>query len=217
MTDLRHLGEQECHFPVVGCTCVTQQQRYRVIDTFGGVELREYARCTLAEIQVEGSAEEAGNHAFRPLVSYIGGQNQDGGKFAMTAPVIQEPTDIGQEMPSPMLQESTAPGLWTVSFVLPGDGAIDAYPQPTDSRVRLREVAPRRAAALRWSGRWTSANVAKRTRELLSQVEAAGWEAEGQPRWARFDPPWKPAFARRNEIVVTVSDAAGSNGALNAH
>lgn len=215
MTDPRHLGEKECHTPVAGCSCVTQQQRYRVIDTFEDVELREYARCTLAEIQVEGSAEDAGNRAFRPLVSYIGGQNVDGGKFSMTAPVIQEPAETGQDMPSAMLQEPAGADQWTVAFVLPGDGGIDDYPQPTDSRVRLREVAPRRAAALRWSGRWTAANVAKRTQELLTQVQTAGWQTQGQPRWARFDPPWKPAFARRNEIVITVADSARSNDTEN--
>lgn len=183
---------------------MTEEQNYRVITREGEVELRAYDRCTVADVHVEGTAERAGNAAFRPLASYINGQNLSKGKLAMTAPVIQEPAGQQLAMTAPVLQEEGEDGSWIVSFVLPGGRGIDAYPEPSDSRVTLREVPPSTAAALRWSGRWTAANVAKRTKQLMAAVEAAGWIVEGQPRWARYDPPWKPAFARRNEIVVSV-------------
>ena len=163
---------------------VTEQQRYRVIDTRGDVEVREYAPCVVADIVVAGSVEQAGNTAFRPLVSYISKAS-----LAMTAPVIQQAA--GEER-------------WTVSFVLPGDHDVVDYPDPTDPRVTLRAVPVERAAALRWSGRWSASNVAARTLELEQAIADAGWVASGPVRWARFDPPWKPAFARRNEIVVPV-------------
>jgi hypothetical protein len=47
--------------------------------------------------------------------------------------------------------------------------------------------------------------VTARTAELRAELERRGWEAAGAPLWARFDPPWKPAFLRRNEIVIPVA------------
>jgi hypothetical protein len=189
--------------PGVDCT-VTEQQEYRVLETYGAVELREYADCVVADVVVDGSAEEAGNRAFRPLVSYIGGSNQSSASLAMTAPVIQQASSEKLAMTAPVIQQALDADRWTVSFVLPGDRPLAEYPVPTDPRVSLRAVPGETAAALRWSGRWTSGNVARRTEELLQAMADAGWVAAGDPRWARFDPPWIPPFARRNEIVIPV-------------
>jgi hypothetical protein len=183
---------------------VTEQQRYEVVETRGDVELRRYADCVVADVVVTGSAEQAGNRAFRPLVSYISGSNQSADSLAMTAPVIQQPSAERLAMTAPVIQEEAGAEEWTVSFVLPGSRALDEYPVPTDPRVSLRAVAGETAATLRWSGRWTSGNVARRTEELRRAMADAGWEAAGAPRWARFDPPWTPPFARRNEIVIPV-------------
>ena len=168
------------------------------------MELRQYADCVVADVVVTGSAEQAGNRAFRPLVSYISGSNQSAAALEMTAPVIQEAASEKLAMTAPVIQEATGEESWTVSFVLPGSRALDEYPVPTDPRVSLRAVAGETAAALRWSGRWTSGNVARRTEELRQAMAEAGWVAAGAPRWARFDPPWTPPFARRNEIVIPV-------------
>ena len=185
---------------------MTEQQRYRVLQTMrDGVELREYAHCVVADVVVMGSQESAGNKAFRPLASYIGGKNQTRESLAMTAPVIQEARSEKLAMTAPVIQESAGDGQWTVSFVLPGARALADYPIPDDPRVQLRELPQETAAAVRWSGRWTSGNVAARTDALLRCIADAGWEPAGPPRWARFDPPWKPFFARRNEVVIPVS------------
>jgi hypothetical protein len=183
---------------------VTEQQQYQVLESRGDVELREYADCVVADVVVTGSAEQAGSSAFRPLLSYISGGNRSAESLAMTAPVIQESVSEKLAMTAPVIQEEAGEGRWTVSFVLPGDRALADYPVPTDGRVTLRAVPGQMAAALRWSGRWTTGNVEKRTEELVRTMADAGWEAAGPPRWARFDPPWKPPFARRNEIVIPV-------------
>ena len=184
---------------------MTEQQQYQVVQTRGDVELREYAPCVVADVTVSGSAEQASNAAFRPLFNYISGANRTSSALAMTAPVLQQQASERLAMTAPVIQEAAGPTAWTVSFVLPGTRALDEYPAPTDPRVTLRAIPAERAAALRWSGRWTSANVAKRTAELRQAIAAAGWSIAGEPRWARFDPPWKPPFARRNEIVIPVS------------
>lgn len=163
---------------------VTEQQEYRVVSSDGGIELREYPACTVADVQVAGSIEQAGMQGFRPLVTYI-----SAAKLAMTAPVLTAPA---------------GPGQWVVSFVLPGGQSLDHYPLPKDSTVVLREIPAHHAAAIRWSGRWTEGNVAAKTDELLATVAERGWRTVGAPYWARFDPPWQPAFLRRNEVLVDV-------------
>ena len=183
---------------------MTEQQEYRVMKVRGVVELREYAPWVVADVVASGSAEQAGSAAFRPLFEYISGANQGAEPLSMTAPVIQQPTSERLAMTAPVIQEAAGAGEWTVSFVLPGGRSLSEYPTPTNSRVSLRAVPGETAAAIRWSGRWTSSNIARRTEELRRVMAEAGWQASGAPRWARFDPPWKPPFARRNEIVIPV-------------
>ena len=183
---------------------MTEQQEYRVMKVRGVVELREYAPCVVADVVTSGSAEQAGSAAFRPLFEYISGANRGAEPLAMTAPVIQQPTSERLAMTAPVILEAAGAGEWTVSFVLPGGRSLSEYPIPTNSRVSLRAVPGETAAAIRWSGRWTSSNIARRSEDLRRVMAEAGWQESGEPRWARFDPPWKPPFARRNEIVIPV-------------
>lgn len=181
---------------------MTEQQNYDVVEIRNGVERRHYPPCVVADVRIDAAADKAGNLAFRPLVNYISGANRGSRKLAMTAPVLQEPAGEKLAMTAPVLQEPAGEGSWVVSFVLPGTGTLADYPEPTDPAVSLRQIAAHDAAAVRYSGRWTTANVDKHTTALLSAVADAGWEVAGSPRWARYDPPWKPSFARRNEVIV---------------
>ena len=183
---------------------MTEQQEYRVLNVRGVVELREYAPWVVADVVASGSAEQAASAAFRPLFEYISGANRGAEPLEMTAPVIQQPTSERLAMTAPVIQEAAGANEWTVSFVLPAGRSLSEYPIPTNSRVSLRAVPGETAAAIRWSGRWTPSNIARRTQDLRRVMAEAGWQASGEPRWARFDPPWKPPFARRNEIVVPV-------------
>ena len=183
---------------------MTEQQEYRVLEVRGVVELREYAPWVVADVVASGSAEQAGSAAFRPLFQYISGANRSAEPLAMTAPVIQQPASERLAMTAPVIQEAAGADEWTVSFVLPAGRSLSEYPIPTNTRVSLRAVPGETAAAIRWSGRWTSSNIARRTENLRRVMAEAGWQGSAEPRWARFDPPWKPSFARRNEIVIPV-------------
>jgi hypothetical protein len=183
---------------------MTAQQPFVVLHHTKDLELRHYPRAVVAEIDVTGSASRAGNAAFRPLVSYIGGHNKASSKMAMTAPVAQEVASEKLAMTAPVLQEAAESDRWTVSFVLPGDRPLSDYPEPLDPRVHLREIAAHDAAALRWSGRWSYSIVIDKQATLRAAITDNGWVASGEPRWARYDPPWKPPFLRRNEIIIPV-------------
>jgi hypothetical protein len=58
--------------------------------------------------------------------------------------------------------------------------------------------------AMTWSGRWTYPSVEKHTEALRLAIKQAGLTEIGLPVWARYDPPWKPWFLRRNEVLIDV-------------
>ena len=62
------------------------------------------------------------------------------------------------------------------------------------------------AAAVKFSGGWNEQRFAAKGEELVSAVKSAGLEPVGSVYWARFDPPYKPAFLRRNEALIRIKD-----------
>lgn len=183
---------------------MTEQQRFSVVATFPQFELRRYDACVVAEVAVGGSSEGAGNRAFGRLVGYIGGRNHAGRKLAMTAPVVQEQPGRRIAMTAPVVQQEHG-DLHIVGFVMPAGETLDTLPDPTDASVSLRAVPGEYAAALRYSGRWTESAYLKRVMRLQDAVARAGLTVTGPSRWARFDPPWTPAFLRHNEVVLPVA------------
>ena len=184
---------------------MTEQQQYRVLYSDGNFEVRTYLAHVVAQVEVSGNAEQAASGAFQPLFRYISGANESSKGIAMTAPVIQQPSGEKLDMTAPVIQEKSGTDRWTVSFVLPAGRTLEEFPKPTDSRVSLHAIEEEVAAALRWSGSWTSVNVNRWTEELHNRISEAGWKEIGKPRWARFDPPMKLPFLRRNEIVIPIS------------
>jgi hypothetical protein len=169
---------------------VTEQQVYTVLERRPGYELRSYAAHVVAEVTMVGSFERAGNAAFGPLVSYISGRNRTGGKVAMTAPVVQETT--------------ADPSVHRVWFVMPSGATLADLPAPASNGVDLHDVPVSVCAVVTYSGRWTQASYERHVRDLLDVLARDGLTATGPPRYARFDPPWKPWMLRRNEVVIPV-------------
>lgn len=169
---------------------MTEQQPYDVVREYPGFQLRHYPSHTVAEVDVAADFDSAGGRAFGPLFSYISGGNADRRKIAMTAPVVQVPTERGH----------------AVAFVMPHD--LEAAPAPQDTSVRIRTEPDRLAAAARYSGRWSRRDYDRRLADLRAAISAAGLTPVGEPRFARFNPPYTPWFLRRNEIVMEVVDAA---------
>ncbi|SBT52561.1 SOUL family heme-binding protein [Micromonospora auratinigra] len=187
---------------------MTERQPYRVVARHPGFELRRYPAHLVAEVRVDGSFEAAVNDAFRPLARYLGGANRSRRELAMTAPVVQEPA--GSEriaMTAPVVQEEgDRPGCWLVRFVMPTGYTPATLPTPEDPRITTREIPEQLAAAARFSGRWTTRAFEQRATALGRAVTAAGFSPVGAVRYARFDPPWKPWFLRRNEVVLPVAE-----------
>ncbi len=202
-----HLGAAGAVWRVVSCLVMTEQQKYDVVSEFDGWELRRYPAHLVAEVHVEGSFDEAVSKGFRSLASFIFGENVGEQKVAMTAPVVQEPLSQKIAMTAPVMHEATAEDH-VVAFVMPAEYTMENLPRPKDPNVTIRQVDEEMAAVREFSGRSTEARFAEQLQGLMARLqERPDLAITGEPRYARFDPPWKPWFLRRNEVVVPVQPA----------
>jgi len=162
-----------------------------------GLEIRQYRPYVVAQTEVDGPLEAAGNEGFRRLAGYIFGGNGTGQKIAMTSPVAM--------MPAPEeTRFSTKGGGFLVQFMMPSGFTLASLPPPKDGRVTFAEVPTRRVAALTYRGNWSEARYQAHLEKLRTALAAEGLTASGMPVWARYDPPFMPTFMRTNEILVEV-------------
>lgn len=171
---------------------MTEQQPYVVVRRFADFEVRAYPPAAVAEVTVAGSFEQAGNRAFGSLFGYISGRNRGGQSIAMTAPVLQAPSQGGEH---------------AVAFVLPASLSADDAPTPDDQAVLVRELPATTTAAMAYSGRWTQDSYERHCAMLLTALSREGLVPAGEPRFARYNPPFTPWFLRRNEVLVDVTDS----------
>jgi hypothetical protein len=180
-----------------------EEPSYQVTRKLGEVELREYAPYVVAEVLVPGPSDDAGNQAFPILAGYIFGKNKGERKFAMTAPVTQTAAPMKMAMTAPVTQ-TVAAGGFLVQFVLPKEVSLTAAPEPLDARVKLREVAASRVAAIRFSGTWSEANYSEHLQQLQATLRQADISWAGEPVFSRYNGPMTPWFMRRNEIWLAL-------------
>jgi hypothetical protein len=186
----------------------TEEPAHRVVERVGAIEIREYAAMIVAEVEVSGDQTRASNRGFRPLANYIFGGNTPRQEIAMTTPVTAAPSR-GQEiaMTAPVTYEPGENGRWTVAFVMPAEWTMETLPEPNDPNVTLREVAPKRIAAIRFNGGRNPRRFAARQAELMAFLDERGLTAAGDPTFAYYSPPWIPTALRRNEIWVELAEA----------
>jgi hypothetical protein len=184
----------------------TEEPDYQVVRKLEDVEVREYTAYTVAEVVVSGSAAQAGNQAFPILAGYIFGKNKGDRKFAMTAPVTQAAVPVKLQMTAPVTQTAT-PGGFLVQFVLPKGVTLASAPEPLDTRIVLRDIAPSRVAVIVYSGFWSDANYDGHLSKLRAALRAADLVAVGEPVYSRYNAPFTPWFLRRNEIWLHLAGA----------
>jgi hypothetical protein len=184
----------------------TAEPDYKVVQQLDAIEVREYGTYAVAEVVVPGPAKDAGNAAFPILAGYIFGKNKGERKLAMTAPVTQAAEPVKLEMTAPVTQ-SSAPGGFRVQFVLPKGITMASAPEPSDSRITLRDIAPARVAVIRYSGFWSDDNYNDHLAKLQSALRAANLVPVGEAVYSRYNAPFTPWFLRRNEIWLHLSSA----------
>ena len=187
-------------------TMAYEEPTYEVLERMDEYEVRQYAPYLVAEVDVEGGFGEAGNKAFRLLAAYIFGENQDGEKMSMTAPVESRPTKEGvrMSMTTPVTSTATARDQYTYAFVMERKYTLDTLPQPRNPRIRLGETAARVMAVRRYSGRWTEENYRRHETELMQALSDDDRRPIDSPILARYNSPFTPWFMRRNEVMVEI-------------
>jgi hypothetical protein len=180
-----------------------EETKFKVIESEGKFELRQYSAHIVAETFVEGDFSKAGNEAFNRLAGYINGQNRRKQTIPMTAPVSQEADSVKIPMTAPVNQERVGE-KWRFTFLMPAEYTLETLPEPLDSRVELRKVQERLIVALKYSGSWSKSRYEEKKKQLMEWIEKRRLKQIGEPVFARYNPPFMPWFLRRNEVLIPV-------------
>ncbi|MDH7593273.1 MAG: heme-binding protein [Methanomicrobiales archaeon] len=150
------------------------------IGRIGDIELRRYP-----DIPIARTSGAWGEESFSILYRYITGENLNGSRIQMTAPVIND-----------------AEGM---SFVLPLRFLHESPPKPVDQRVELRTIKSREVAVLRFRGYAYPQVVSEMSARLLPTLERHGIAHMGEPFLMRYNSPMVPGFLRRNEVGIEIA------------
>jgi hypothetical protein len=168
---------------------MVKEAKYRPIKKLDKVEIRLYNKLVIA--QVDGY----GDGGFNSLFNYISGDNTIKANLEMTSPVISQ----NIEMTAPVLSEKDS-----IAFVLPEEYNLENAPTPNDERIKILEISERYVAALGFSGRWTTSNFTKKSKQLLEELRTSKIKAIGNVFSMRYSGPFTPWFLRRNEVATEI-------------
>lgn len=183
-----------------------EQPKYQVVVYDGNIEIRDYAAMIVAETEVTGDRREAIRKGFRLIADYIFGNNTTAQKVPMTSPVTQQD---GEKIPmtAPVTQQSNGK-TWTVRFIMPSSYAMKTLPKPHNHAVKLKEIAAKRFAVLRFSGTAGEDSLKRHTQELNEWLSTNHLTPVSEPIYAFYNPPWTLPFLRRNEVMVEIPASA---------
>jgi len=167
----------------------TPEPPYEVEGRRGPLELRRYPAMQIAETVLDEHWEEALEDGFERLAAFIFGENREARKVSMTTPVLGSGDVRG----------------FHVAFIVP-EGITP--PEPVDPRIRVKTLASRRVAVLRFAGRRDAETIRARKEELAHALVLHGLRPRGEATFAGYDPPWTLPLLRRNELWVELEDAA---------
>ncbi len=187
-------------------TMAYEEPEYQVVRVYQDFEIRRYLPQLVAETVVDGEFSDVGGQAFRILAGYISGNNRNGEKISMTAPVSQRPGGEQIESTAPVSQARGEDGRYALHFFLPSRYTVDDVPEPTDDRVQIRQIPQRWLAASRYSGGWSEARYRSHEEKLLDAVRREGLETVGAPVFARYNSPFTLWFVRRNEVLIQLDE-----------
>lgn len=171
----------------------TESAPYKVLESEGAFELREYESLKLAKVSLPSSDPKSKtmDGAFMKLFRFIDGGNESGEKIAMTTPVIMQ---RGAEESS-------------MSFVMPKALAAKETPKPK-GEVILDVLPAAKVITIRFNGRSDLEKEKGKLLELQTWAEKRQFKILGEPLIAYYDPPWTPGPLRRNEILLRLSPPA---------
>lgn len=168
---------------------------YTIEKADGAFEIRRYPDMVVAEVTQSGERMNAIGDGFSALADFIFGANEPKAPIAMTAPVTQQSTELGD--------------AWNVRFVMPRQYTMADLPKPKNTKVKLEEVPSRSVIVIRFSGSTKDENVMARMEDLKNYVAKNKLVVSGEPVFAFYNPPWTLPFLRRNEIWWELGNLSG--------
>lgn len=171
-----------------------ESAEYKVIESDGKFEIREYPDLVLASTTTNSDAQGR-DGSFMKLFGYISGENESKQKISMTTPVFMEKDETTTQM----------------GFVMPKDVAAAGTPQPKSQGVAISKRAGGRFAVIRFSGRLNDAVAKEYEAELRQWMATKNLSPAPQPpgspeatnvESAAYDPPFTPGPLRRNEVLI---------------
>jgi hypothetical protein len=110
-------------------------------------------------------------------------------------------------MTAPVLQVPVKSNLWKVSFVMPSGSDISSLPIAKNSEVVIKQLPQSFYACLKFTGNFSEIKLEKNLKLLKNAlIRESITEIDFDNNWrsARFDPPFKPPFLKRNEVQIPV-------------
>jgi effector-binding domain-containing protein len=157
---------------------MVKEAKYRLIKILDKVEVRLYKNLIIAGVAGYGDG------GFDLLFNYISGNNTTKANLEMTSPVLSEKDSI--------------------AFVMPEEYTLENTPKPNDERIKIQQIPERHVAALKFSGRWTTSNFTKKSKQLLKELQASNIKTKGNIFTMRYSGPLTPGFMRRNEVATEI-------------
>ncbi len=197
--------------PLFLAACATdrvEEPAFALQSSEGKFQVREYAPTIVAETTVKGDAWGSRFEGFGPLADYIFAKGRDGEKIAMTAPVTQAAPREKIAMTAPVTQQVSSGDTWTISFTMPAGSTLQSLPAPTSPNVKLVEEPARRMAVYSFTGLASASDMETAQSVLMRKVASSNLTPRGEAVFAFYDPPWTPAFLRRNEVMIEVAPSS---------
>jgi hypothetical protein len=157
---------------------MVKEAKYRLIKILDKVEVRLYKNLIIAGVAGYGDG------GFDLLFNYISGNNTTKANLEMTSPVLSEKDSI--------------------AFVMPEEYTLENTPKPNDERIKIQQIPERYVAALKFSGRLTTSNFTKKSKQLLKELQASNIKTKGNIFTMRYSGPLTPGFMRRNEVATEI-------------
>jgi len=185
----------------------TEEPKFTLVKKDGPFEVREYAEKIIAQVEVEGSYQDATSRGFKLLADFIFGNNTNpslqSDKIEMTAPVISSIKNKEIEMTAPVISEKDK-HKWLISFVMPSEYSLDTLPKPNNADVKIIALEIEKYAVIVFSGLVRESSFDEKITLLKNYVEENNFIVDGNVQIARYNPPWTLPFFRRNELLLKI-------------
>lgn len=181
-----------------------EQAKYKVIESYGNIEVRDYPAMIIAEVEVSGNRDESINQGFKIIADYIFGNN-----------IIQKEVENKSEVPQKFSEKiaMTAPVMqqnykksWKIRFVMPSSYTLQTLPKPNNPKVILKKVENKKYITIKFSGLASEETLKENLSILNNFIKSHNLRVLSSEVYAFFNPPWTLPPLRRNEIMIEIKN-----------